>query len=306
MNSFNAREAPAMAADRTPRRLGRGLDALLGGGRDSGGRPPPGTPLQQLPVAEITPNPLQPRREFKPEELAELRDSLSASGLLQPITVRPNPSGLGFQIVAGERRWRAAQALGWDTIPAVIREADDHTLLALALVENLQRSDLNPLEEAEGYRRLSTEFGLSQQKVAELTGKSRSTVANLVRLLELPPSVQALVRSGELTAGQVRPLLALGDDAAMVALAEEVRRRKLPARAVEERASRGRKPRGKRGASRGKDPGATQVEDRLRQFLQTDVRVTPRRGGGGDIGIRFYSADDLERVLDRIGLRRDD
>jgi ParB family transcriptional regulator, chromosome partitioning protein len=291
-----------MATERTPKRLGRGLDALLGA-RGQQTPPAPASALQQLPLDQISPNPLQPRREFKPEELAELRESLNSSGLLQPVTVRPNPAGRGYQLVAGERRWRAAQALGWETISAVVREADDHTLLALALVENLQRSDLNALEEAEGYKRLVSEFGLSALRVAELTGKSRSTVANFMRLLELPASVQALVRSGQLTAGQVRPLLALGDEKAIVDLAEEIRRRKLPARAVEERTAK-RAPRGKRGAAAGarRDPGVAEIEERLRRFLQTDITVKPRRGGGGDIGIRFYSADDLERILERIGL----
>jgi ParB family chromosome partitioning protein len=180
-----------MAADRTPpRRLGRGLDALLGSASRST-RAADASALQQLPVAEISANPLQPRREFKPEELEELRQSLKSSGLLQPITVRPHPTGAGYQLIAGERRWRAAQSLGWDRIAAVVREADDSTLLALALVENLQRSDLNPLEEAEGYQRLATEFRLSHTQVAELTGKSRSSVANMAvsyTQLTLPPT----------------------------------------------------------------------------------------------------------------------
>lgn len=295
-----------MAADRTPqRRLGRGLDALLG-------TAPPGTrtadasALQQLPIAEISPNPLQPRREFKPEELEELRESLKSSGLLQPITVRPHPTGPGYQLIAGERRWRAAQTLGWDRISAVVRQADDSTLLALALVENLQRSDLNPMEEAQGYQRLATEFGISNANVAELTGKSRSTVANLVRLLDLPASVQAMVRSGELTAGQVRPLLALGDATAITALAEEVRSRKLPARAVEARtgARKQRQPKARPGGTR--DAGAKAVENDLRRHLQTDVKLNPRRGGGGDIAIRFYSTEDLERLIERMGLKRED
>lgn len=294
-----------MAADRTPqRRLGRGLDALLGTA-PSGTRAADASALQQLPIEEISPNPLQPRREFKPEELEELRESLKSSGLLQPITVRPHPAGKGYQLIAGERRWRAAQTLGWDRISAVVRQADDSTLLALALVENLQRSDLNPMEEAQGYQRLAAEFGLSHANVAELTGKSRSTVANFVRLLELPASVQAMVRNGELTAGQVRPLLALGDAAAITALAEEVRSRKLPARAVEARTgTRKRRPKVQPGGTR--DAGAKAVENDLRRHLQTDVKINGRRGGGGDISIRFYSAEDLERLLERMGLKRED
>lgn len=296
-----------MAADRTPqRRLGRGLDALLGSA-PRGARAADASALQQIPVAEIVPNPLQPRRDFKQEELEELRQSLKSSGLLQPITVRLHPAGTGYQLIAGERRWRAAQSLGWAQISAVVRQADDSTLLALALVENLQRSDLNPLEEAQGYQRLATEFGLSTAKVAELTGKSRSTVANLVRLLELPSTVQALVRSGELTAGQVRPLLALGDASAIESLAEEVRKRKLPARAVEARTgkkSHRQKASGK--PRRTVEAGVKAVENDLRRHLQTDVKITARRGGGGDVAVRFYSTEDLERLLDRMGVRRDE
>ncbi|HUF64513.1 MAG TPA: ParB/RepB/Spo0J family partition protein [Gemmatimonadaceae bacterium] len=293
-----------MAADRTPkRRLGRGLDALLGSA-SAGARTADASALQQLPIAEIGPNPLQPRREFRSEELEELRQSLKSSGLLQPITVRPHPSGIGYQLIAGERRWRAAQSLGWDRISAVVHQADDSTLLALALVENLQRSDLNPLEEAEGYQRLSQEFGLPTTKVAELTGKSRSTVANLVRLLELPASVKALVRSGELTAGQVRPLLALGDPGAIISLAEEIRKRKLPARAVEARTGAGkRRQKASPRAKEKPDAGARAVENDLRRHLQTDVKITARRGGGGDITMRFYSNEDLERLLERMGVQ---
>lgn len=299
-----------MAADRTPqRRLGRGLDALLGSA-------PPGTraadasALQQIPIAEIGPNPLQPRREFRREELEELSQSLKSSGLLQPITVRPHPTGTGYQLIAGERRWRAAQSLGWDRISAVVHQADDSTLLAMALVENLQRTDLNPLEEAEGYQRLESEFGISHAKVAELTGKSRSTVANLVRLLELPISVQALVRSGELTAGQVRPLLALGDPGAISSMAEEIRKRKLPARAVEARTgARKRRQKGPLANAKGTttpDAGAKAVESDLRRHLQTDVKISTRRGGGGDIAVRFYSSEDLERLMERMGVKREE
>ena len=187
----------------------------------------------------------------------------------------------------------------------MVRQADDSTLLALALVENLQRSDLNPMEEAQGYQRLATEFGISHANVAVLTGKSRSTVAYFVRLLDLPASVQAMVRSGELTAGQVRPLLTLGDAAAITALAQEVRNRKLPARAVEARTGgKKRRPRARPDGTR--DAGAKAVENDLRRHLQTDVKLSARRGGGGDISIRFYSSEDLERLLQRMGLKRED
>jgi ParB family chromosome partitioning protein len=294
-----------MASERSTRRLGRGLDALLG---TAGREPLRGgelTAAREISVDEIRPNPFQPRKEYSATELEELRESLRANGLLQPITVRVDRERGGYQLIAGERRWRAAQSLGWTDIPATIREADDQTLLALALVENLQRADLNPLDEAAGYRRLMTDFGLTQQTVADLVGKRRSTVANLLRLLDLPEAVQAMVRSGAISAGQVRPLLALGDADQIVALAQEIRDRRLPARVVEERAAKGAKrPARRKTAVRGrKDGPARALEDNLRRFLQTDVRIAQRRGGAGDITIRFYSSDDLDRVLDRIGLR---
>ena len=294
-----------MASERSTRRLGRGLDALLGA---AGREPLRGSELsttRQVSVNEIRPNPFQPRKEYSATELEELRESMRANGLLQPITVRVDRERGGYQLIAGERRWRAAQSLGWTEIPTTIREADDQTLLALALVENLQRADLNPLDEAAGYRRLVTDFGLTQQTVADLVGKRRSTVANLLRLLDLPEPVQAMVRSGAISAGQVRPLLALGDADQILALAQEIRERRLPARVVEERAaSRAKRPARRKTSVRGRRDAPTRaLEDNLRRFLQTDVRIAQRRGGAGDIMIRFYSGDDLERVLDRIGLR---
>jgi ParB family chromosome partitioning protein len=294
-----------MASERSTRRLGRGLDALLG----TAGREPlragEVSGVRQISVEEIRPNPFQPRKEYSAAELEELRESLRANGLLQPIMVRVDRERGGYQLIAGERRWRAAQSLGWTDIPATIRDADDQTLLALALVENLQRADLNPLDEAGGYRRLMTDFGLTQQTVADLVGKRRSTVANLLRLLDLPEPVQAMVRSGAISAGQVRPLLALGDADQILVLAQEIRDRRLPARVVEERAAkRAKRPARRKTGGRGRsDASARALEDNLRRFLQTDVRIAQRRGGAGDIMIRFYSSGDLERVLDRIGLR---
>ncbi|HEX8025218.1 MAG TPA: ParB/RepB/Spo0J family partition protein [Candidatus Limnocylindrales bacterium] len=171
-----------------PRRLGRGLEALLATKTAATGtaQPQDRSALQRVPIAQIRPNPYQPRKHFRPEDLADLESSLRASGLLQPITVRSAADGTGYELIAGERRLRAATRLGWPDIPAVIKDIDDRTLLTLALVENLQRSDLNPIEEAEGYQRLIEEFSLTQQQVAEVIGKDRSTVANLLRILQLP------------------------------------------------------------------------------------------------------------------------
>jgi len=179
-------------SEKTPRRLGRGLEALLGSATglassDEGA-------LKSIPIAQIARNPFQPRQEFNVEDLGELQESLKASGLLQPITVRRRAGKDGFELIAGERRLRAAAQLGWREIPAIIKEIDDKTILTLALIENLQRTDLNPIEEGEGYHKLSREFCLTHQQIAETFGKDRNTVANLDRFLQLPASVRRLLQ----------------------------------------------------------------------------------------------------------------
>ena len=196
-------------SEKNPRRLGRGLEALLGSATglassDEGA-------LKSIPIAQIARNPFQPRHEFNAEELTELEESLKASGLLQPITVRRRAGKDGFELIAGERRLRAAAKLGWREIPAIIKEIDDRTILTLALIENLQRTDLNPIEEGEGYHKLSHEFGLTQQQIAETVGKDRTTITNMLRLLQLPAMVRELVQQGELTMGHAKVLLGLED-----------------------------------------------------------------------------------------------
>ncbi|HJU88695.1 MAG TPA: ParB/RepB/Spo0J family partition protein [Gemmatimonadaceae bacterium] len=261
--------------------------------------------LQHIPLGQIRPNPFQPRKDFKTEELAELQASMRSSGLLQPITVRPAPHGAeGYELIAGERRLRAASQLGWADIPAVVRDIDDKTILTLALIENLQRTDLNPIEEAEGYQRLIQEFSLTQQEVADVVGKDRSTVANILRLLNLPASVRRFVQEGQLTLGHARALLALGNEQRMVDLAREVVAKGLTVRDVEQRArdasTAPKRVPNERAAS---TPGAAiarQVGDQLRRHLQTDVTVSSSDGKRGKIEIVFYSPDDLDRVLDLI------
>ncbi|MBA2669307.1 MAG: ParB/RepB/Spo0J family partition protein, partial [Gemmatimonadetes bacterium] len=195
--------------------------------------------FRRLPIGRIRPNPYQPRREFKPEELNDLEASLRSSGLLQPISVRPAAPGAAgqesWELIAGERRLRAATRLGWEEIPAIIHEIDDRTLLTLALVENLQRSDLNPIEEAEGYQRLIAEFELTQQQVADAVGKDRSTIANFLRLLNLPASVRRMVQEGQLTLGHARALLSLDGERQMVELAREAAAKGMSVREVEAR-----------------------------------------------------------------------
>ncbi|MDZ7631830.1 MAG: ParB/RepB/Spo0J family partition protein [Gemmatimonadaceae bacterium] len=263
--------------------------------------------LQHLRLSEIRPNPYQPRKEFKLEELSELQASLKASGLLQPITVRPSPNGSGFELIAGERRFRAATALGWTEIPAVVRTIDDKTLLTLALIENLQRSDLNPLEEAEGYKRLVDEFALSHTQVGEVVGKDRSTVANLLRLLQLPAAVRRLLSDGAIALGHARALLGLGDERAMIDLAREAASQGLSVREVERRVQG---TPGSKHAKKSATPAqrttvsaeARSIEDRLRRHLQTDVGVHLSKGKNtkGELRIHFYSNDDLARVLDLV------
>jgi len=299
-----------------PPRLGRGLGALLAA-KAAVEEPveKPTSGLRKLAIGQIRPNPFQPRKEFRPEDLADLESSLRQSGLLQPISVRPSQSGTGFELIAGERRLRAAQRLGWTEIDAVIKVIDDQELLSLALVENLQRADLNPIEEAEGYQRLITEFALTQQEVADAVGKDRSTVANFLRLLALPASVRRLVWEGSLSIGHARALLSLGDESLMAEMAKEIVTSGLSVREVERRV-RERAPSKGRSSSKPKAPTAAtpdrrsaearRIEDQLRRHLQTDVKLLATPEGKGEVRIPFYSADDLERVLDLVlGVHRD-
>src|SRR6267378_6446101 len=222
-----------VATEKTPRRLGRGLEALLGnaGGLASSDE----GAFKSIPIGQVGRNPFQPRREFNSEELGELQESLSSSGLLQPITVRRRPGKDGFELIAGERRLRAATKAGWKEIPAIIKEIDDKTILTLALVENLQRTDLNPIEEGEGYHQLSHDFGLTQQQIAETVGKDRTTIANMLRLLQLPESVRKLLQEGHLTMGHAKVLLGLEDSDKITSLAREIVKDGLTVREIEQR-----------------------------------------------------------------------
>src|SRR6266498_6025041 len=281
------------------RRLGRGLEALLGPTREEAERE---GSLVELAIADIRPNPYQPRRDVDAAALEELQASIRKAGLLQPVVVRPAPGNGGFELIAGERRLRACQALGWEKIPAVKREVDDRTVLTLALVENLQRDDLSPVDEARGYERLIAEFSLTQQDVAAAVGRDRSTVANALRLLRLPEAVLAMLHDGHLSVGHARALLALEDPRMATALAKEAVDLGLSVRDVEDRVRGGRapvrRPRLKKGV--GQAPEVRRIEDALRRRLGTDVRVTLRAKGKGQIHVNFYSNDDLARLLELI------
>jgi ParB family transcriptional regulator, chromosome partitioning protein len=293
-----------------PRRLGRGLDALFNATPSDKEE---SDALREIPIDEIRSNPFQPRQDFNVEELKELQESLKTSGLLQPITVRRRPDGsVGYELVAGERRLRAAANLGWTTITAVVRVFDDRQLLGLALVENLQRSNLNPMEEAEGYDRLISEFGHSQQSVAELVGKDRSTVANALRILQLPIAIRQMVRDGLLAAGHARPLLGLQDELQMLALAQEIAKKGLTARDIEQRvrqapqAAQTSKPkRGRPSRVDYRSPEVRGLEQGLRKHLQTDVSILADAKEQGTIKVSFYSGEDLERIAELMGITID-
>jgi ParB family chromosome partitioning protein len=281
------------------RRLGRGLEALLGPTREEAERE---GNLVELPIKDIRPNPFQPRQDVDPAALEELVSSIKQAGLLQPVVVRRANGGAGgtYELIAGERRLRACQQLGWERIPAVQREADDRTLLTLALIENLQRDDLSPVDEARGYDRLIAEFSLAQQDVADAVGRDRSTVANALRLLKLPAAVLQMLHEGQLSVGHARALLAIEDPKLATNLAREAVAQGLSVREVEDRVRGGRaperRPRMKRGV--GPVPEVRRVEDALRRRMGTDVRVSLRAKGKGQIHVAFYSNDDLARVLE--------
>ncbi len=284
------------------KRLGRGLEALLG--PVSREQAEAVGALRDLPMTSVRPNPFQPRTRIDEAELADLANSMQASGLLQPVIVRPRDGG--YELIAGERRWRAAERLGWPKIPAVVRDVDDRTLLTLALIENLQRDDLSPIDEAAGFRRLGEEFHLGQAEIARAVGRDRSTIANFLRLLQLPPSVQTMVHEKRLSAGHARALLGLSDAERQTALATEAIEQGWSVREIEAAVAgkrttqRPAKRAGVQPAARGVTADVKRVEDALRKRLGTDVRVTARRRGRGFVTISYYSNDDLSRLLELI------
>jgi ParB family chromosome partitioning protein len=293
------------------RRLGRGLEALLGA--VSREQAEASGALKELPVGNVVPNPYQPRTHVDEDTLVELTSSIEASGLLQPVVVRHRDGK--YELIAGERRWRAVQRLGWPKIPAVVRDVDDKTLLTLALIENLQREDLNAMDVAAGYQRLSDEFQLPHAEIARLVGRNRSTVANLLRLLKLPAEVKTLVQEGKLSEGHARALVTVPEEAEAVRLANQAVEEGWSVRDTEAR-SRGEPQVAEaekdtpvdgtavrthnRAPQKMATADARRVEDALRKRLGTDIRVTSRRRGRGFISISYYSNDDLARVLELI------
>jgi ParB family chromosome partitioning protein len=274
--------------------LGRGLSALL----------PPETKggLREIPLDEIAPNPRQPRASFDIESVEELAASIRAVGVLQPVVLRR--AGEGYQLIVGERRWRAARLAGLETIPAIVRETGDSEMLREALIENVQRLDLNPLEEAAAYRALVDEGGLTHEDVAAQVGKSRAAVTNALRLLSLAPGVQQRLKSGLLSAAHGRAIAALADHAAQERAAARAIAESLSVRATEELvrtlAAAGtslaaRAQRTREGVAASRPAGILEVESRLSDILETRVRIETR-GGRGRIEIEFADTDDLDRI----------
>ncbi|MBL8922621.1 MAG: ParB/RepB/Spo0J family partition protein [Myxococcaceae bacterium] len=283
------------SANRKPA-LGRGLSALLPDARPAQANPSAG--LLRLPVDQIHADRSNPRKSFDEAELEELAVSLKHQGVLQPVLVRRDPKG-GYRLIAGERRWRAAQRAGLRDVPVIVREASDADAYELALVENIQRADLNPLEEAEAFRRLVEERRLTQEQVADRVGKDRSTVANALRLLTLPNEVKQLVLEGDLDMGHARAILGLSKPAEMVTVARAVVTEKLSVRETEARVKdlRGQGAgRQKRAAPRASPEARRLVED-LQRRLGTKVRLVEKGAGKGSVEILYFSYEDLERIV---------
>lgn len=274
------------------KKLGRGLGELLGDALDDTGR------VMDISIDEISPNPWQPRRDFDEESLNALASSIRENGLIQPVVVRKKKDGT-YELAAGERRWRAAKMAGLTVIPAISKEYDDRSMAEMALVENLQRKNLNPVDEGMAYRKLMDEYGLTQEGISQKVGKSRPYVANMVRLLDLPEEVKDFLSKGQLTAGQARPLLGLESDAEKVQLARRIVKEGLSARKVEDIIREGKEPKKK------EDPPAAAfmkaVEEKLGLSVGSKVRIRIGKGKNahkGTISISFSNDEEFQRIAD--------
>ncbi len=277
------------------RRLGRGLGALIPDTIDSGAT------LREINITQIKTNPLQPRTRFDAEKLQELADSIREHGVVQPVIVSPGKDG--YVLVAGERRFKAAKLAGLETIPALAKEMDSRMMLQIALVENLQREDLNPIEEAGAYHQLINKFKFTQEELARHLGKSRPAIANTIRLLSLSDEVKQALINGEISEGQARPLLGVSDQAMQIELARKIIQEKLTAREAERLISSSRQPKHSNRklqkqfqADHGPDPVWNELREKLQHYLGTRVKIT-HRSRGGAIEIEFYELEDLERLL---------
>jgi ParB family chromosome partitioning protein len=270
--------------------LGKGLGALIPSSEEAQAE---AVTFKQVALDEITPNPMQPRQEFDDERMHELVESLKQNGMMQPLVVRKNDTG--YVIIAGERRYRAARLAGLPHVPVTVMEvADDTRMLELALIENIQREDLNPLELAQAYKRLLEQCHLTQQELSTRVGKSRAAVANTMRLLSLPTSIQEMIRLGQLTEGHARAILSLPDEASMLELAQRIVAGELSVREVERQAGRTRK---RKLVPKRKLPAIAEIETSLKQILGTSVKITPGLKRGR-IEIEYYGDDDLGRLFE--------
>ena len=273
--------------------LGKGLGALFEGAAVEVQT----SNANEIEIRRIIPNRYQPRRAFDETSLKELTDSIRQSGILQPVVVRPAPEGQ-YELIAGERRWRAAQKAGLKRIPAFVKEATDEDLIALSLIENIQRQDLNSIEEAKAYQRLVQDFHLTQEEIATRVGKDRSSVSNLIRLLILPVEIQEEVKSGRISMGQARALLSLPRGMDQIRAARQIIKRGLSVRQTEEMVKRKRETRAPQ-ATGGRPSGRGDVEESLRRYLGTHVKVMPK-ARGGRITIQYSESSDLDRITELI------
>nr|MBN2277636.1 ParB/RepB/Spo0J family partition protein [candidate division Zixibacteria bacterium] len=272
--------------------LGRGLEALIPSQREEE-KSPGGAKYINLPLTVISPNPMQPRQDFDDSSLGELAESFKSQGVLQPILVKS--ADQGYILIAGERRYRAAHIAGLDRIPAiVIEEKDESEMLQMALVENLQREDLNPLETAEAFRHLMDEAGLTQNQLAVVVGKSRAAVANMLRLLGLPDKIKHMIREGKLSEGHARAILAVDGELSQVRLAERIVSENMSVRSAEDTARKGKR---RKLVPKRKVPALVEAENYLKQLLGTAVKITTRLKRG-KIEIEFYGEEDLDRLLE--------
>ncbi len=288
-----------MSAPIPKSRLGRGLASLIGEPTVTSTRLPPEGEQRMVAIEQLKGGRLNPRKEFREDDLAELADSIRVKGLVQPILARPEPGGQGYEIVAGERRWRAAQRAGLTQVPVIVRELDDREVLELAIIENVQRADLNAIEEAGGYRDLVERYGYNQEQLAEIIGKSRSHVANTLRLLKLPEGVQALVQSGKLSAGHARAIIGRDD---VEALAERIIAEDLNVREVEAlvQAVDAGQPIGTPRKVREKDADTRAFEKELADALGLKIEIKRGSGESGNLIIKYGNFDQLDYIRMRL------
>jgi ParB family transcriptional regulator, chromosome partitioning protein len=296
--------------------LGRGLDSLLPATRAAAAparspadaaSTPAGEIVQEVPVENIEANPYQTRGRLDASELAELSASIVATGVLQPVVLRDMGQGKKFQLIAGERRWRASQSAGKATVPAIIRRVSNVQAMEMTIIENLQRSDLNAMEQARAFDRLGRDFKLTQEQIASRTGKDRATIANFLRLLKLPPEVQALVETGQLSMGHAKALMMLDNPPALLETAARISERGLSVRQTEELVHSlvdpSARPARKAKAEAEVDPNVVEVQRELERVLGCKIRITDRNGKGS-ISIDYKSLDEFDRLLDALGVTR--